>query len=92
MVHKNKETKSGVTAVDFVNHYAHLSQLTGDQCNDVHPLAYAAGSKGTNPSMLSHDQDIKTINKDKFELYMADELDNIFENDIYEIIKKSNMK
>ena len=89
MVHTHRKTKSSVTTTDFLNHYAHLSELTGDQCNDVHPLAYATGSQGTNPS---HNQDKTTINKDKLELYMANELDNMFKNDIYEIIKRSEVK
>ena len=55
-----------------------LSELTGNQCNDVHPLAYAAGSQGANPNILSHDQAMKAVDKDKFELSMVEELDYFF--------------
>ena len=42
--------------------------------------------------MLNDDQVMKAIDKYKFEISMADELHKMFKNDIYEIIKKSDVR
>jgi hypothetical protein len=86
MVHKNRYNKSSITTEDFLNYYSHVSQLTGDQCNDVCLLAFVAGSQSSNPSILSHDQAMTSIYRDKFEISMADDLDMMFENEINELI------
>ena len=75
-----------------MDHYAHLSSLTGGQCNDVHPLVYTAGSQGENPNMLSHGQAMKAVDREKFKMHMTEELDNMYENKIYGIIKKIDVR
>ena len=66
--------------------------LAGYQHNNMYLLAYASGSQGVNPNSLSHHQIMKSIDRDTFEISKADELDKIFENDTYEIIKKIDVK
>ena len=53
---------------------------------------YQGASQGANLNILSHDQAMKAIDKEKFEMSMADELEQMFKNDIYEIIKKTDVR
>ena len=51
--------------------------IDGNQHNDTHPLAYAAGGLGPNPNILNHDAAMKAVDNDKFEISMAEELDKM---------------
>ena len=62
--------------------------IDGNQHNDTHPLAYAAGGLGPNPNILNHDAAMKAVDSDKFEIYMAEKLDKMWENKMYKIIKR----
>ena len=53
---------------------------------------YQGASQGANLNILSHAQAMKAIDKEKFEMSMADELEKMFKNDIYEIIKKTDVR
>ena len=61
--------------------------IYGNQHNNTHPLAYAAGGLGPNPNILDHDAAMKAVDSDKFEISMAGNLTKMWENKNYEIIK-----
>ena len=63
-----------------------------NQHADTHTLAYTAGGLESNPNILSRDVEIKAVGSDKFEISMDEELDKMWENKIYEIIKKKDVR
>ena len=38
--------------------------IDGNQHNDTHPLAYAAGGLGPNPNILNHDAAMKAVDNE----------------------------
>ena len=70
----------------------HRIYSSWNQHNDTHSLAYAAGGLGPNLYILNHDTVMKAVDSDKFEISMAEELDKMWENKIYETIKKKDVR
>ena len=60
--------------------------------NDTHPLAFATGDQGENLNILIHDQATKVVDSDKFRLSMAEKNQKMWENEIYSIIKKKEVR
>ena len=52
-----------------------------DKINNTHPLSYAASGQGLKPNMLSHDQAMKAVDSDKFELLMAKDIENMWDSE-----------
>ena len=67
--------------------FAYVSTIVGD-INETHPLAFVSSAQGVKPTLLSHNQAMQAVDKDKFELSMAEEIEKMWANEIYEIIIK----
>ena len=50
-VHNYKYTRHNQTTEHKLTRYAHISDLTGVQINDTHPLAFSADTLGPNPNI-----------------------------------------
>ena len=50
-IHKHDSMKLGQTTECFLAHHANISMLDGDQMNEIHPLAFAAGGLGPDPNI-----------------------------------------
>ena len=90
-IHKYKYSRHSKTAENFLEAFANLSMLDGGETNETHTLAYSVGRQVPNPNILNHDTAMKAVDSDKFEVSMAEELDKMWNNKIYEIIKKSDV-
>ena len=82
---------SYVKLQNFLDHHADISMLYGNQLNNLHPLAFAAGGLGFNPNILSYGRSIAAVDKEAFEESMNEEMVKFFDNGIYEIFKKSTV-
>ena len=91
-MYKCKHTRHGKTAENCLDIFANPSIIDGNQHNTTHPLAYDAGGLGPNHNILSHDAAMKSVDSDKFEIFMIEEFGKIWENKIYEIIKKKDVR
>ena len=65
--------------------------IDGQQINDTHPLAYAAGGQGPNPNILNHDDAMRALDSKEFEASMGEEIERMWDNGIFEIIKKKDV-
>ena len=90
-IHRYKHTRYSKTAENFLDSFAHLSMLNGQHSNETHLLAYTAGGQVPNPNILNHNVAMKAVDSDKFEISMGEELDKMWDNKIYDIIKKSEV-
>ena len=73
---------------DYFANYASLHSLDGNQLNDTHPLAYAAGKTESNPNILSHSRAMKAPDQDLFIQAMVQELTKMNKKEIIKIIPK----
>ena len=84
-LHKNKETRMGITTEKIFAHHATINMVDGEY-NDTHPLAFAAGGLGPNPNILNHSEAMAAVDKVNFEESMTEEMEKCFDNSIYEIV------
>ena len=89
-LHKNKETRMGITTEKIFAHHATINMVDGEY-NDTHPLAFAAGGLGPNPNILNHSEAMAAVDKVNFEESMTEEMEKCFDNNIYEIVKRSSV-
>ena len=87
-IHKRDKYKLGQSTECFLSHHADVNMLEGDQMNDVHPLVFAASGQGPNPNILNHGEAMAAVDKDKFDESMNEEMVKLYDNGIYEIVKK----
>ena len=73
-IHKHDKHKLGQTTECFLTHHAKVSMLDGEQINDLHPLAFAAGGLGPNPNILNHGEAMAAVDKESFEDSMDEEI------------------
>ena len=62
--------------------------IDGNHSNDTYQLAYIAIGQGLNLNILNRDTVMKNVDSIKLEISMVEELDKMWNNKIYEIIKK----
>ena len=79
----------GQTTEKFLAHHASINMLDGE-CNDIHPLAFMAGGQ-VNPNILNHGEAMATVDKEQFQTSMDEEMGKCFDNEIYEIVKRSSV-
>ena len=54
-IHNDKCSRLNISTSTALAKFAYLSVIDGQQINDTHPLAYAAGGQGPNPNILNHE-------------------------------------
>ena len=66
-----------------------LRELQQPEHADLNPISYVA--KNSNPNILSHRNAMKADDHDKFLSSMREEMDKLFDNDIYEIVPRKSV-
>mgnify|MGYP001256284380 CR=1 FL=1 len=89
-IHEDDEAKMCQTTEKFLAHHANINIMDGEH-NDTHPLAFAAGGLGPNPNILSHGEAMAVVDKENSEESMSEEMEKCFDNNIYEIVKRSSV-
>ena len=54
-------------------------------------MPYSLPIQGPNPNILNHDAAMKALDSDKFEVSMSEELEKIWNNKIYDFVKKTEV-
>ena len=90
-ISKGQYTRQKKVTDSLFTHYAHISCLVGDQMNDQHPLAFAAGGQGSNPNILNHRDAMRAMDKNMFNESMEEEMNNLTNKEIYEIVKRTSV-
>ena len=78
------------TMEQIIDHPVSINKLDGE-CNDIHPLDFAAVGLGANPNILNHGEAMTVVNKINFEESMNEEMEKCFDNEKYEIVKHSTV-
>ena len=77
-----------MTTSQYFDQYVYLTSSCGGKINDTHPLGFVAGGLGPTKYIPNHRETIKFLNKDIFIESMDNELDNMFENEVYDLVKR----
>ena len=76
-IHKYKDSRHSKKTEKLFDKFAYLYIMESNQINDRHPLVNAASRQGPNPNILSHDSAMRVVERDMFEISMAEELDKM---------------
>ena len=88
-IHKCKHIRRSKIDENFLDTFANISMIDGNQYNDTHPLVNAAGGLGQNPNILGHDVAMKAVDSDKLEISMAEELEKCRRIKFMRLLKRS---
>ena len=86
-----KNTWNKVKTQHLFHKFAMLSCLNNGEQNDTHPLAFVAGCMGGNPNILTHRDAMRASDVPQFEESMDSEMENLFTNEIYELIQRNEV-
>lgn len=75
---------------NIIDNYDELNTLLDNTINELNPMAYSA-AKAANPNILGHSDAMKSDDADKFWTTMLNEMERLYECDVYEIVDKSTV-